>query len=109
MENEFLRIFNGFKSCVDPGMRADLKAFLEVKEIEKYDVQIDENGVILILMKLTHYSHQDAKNMFMSFVSFIGYEGMNMFYSVYSDHQAEHLFFTAFDDQSGVKMKVRMI
>lgn len=110
MDDEFIKLFHEYKSCIEVGMSMDIQAFLKGREdIREYNIKADETEKILISIKLNKFSKLSAKRLFEEFVSFVGYNGINLY--IYNDMVGEikYLYLTATNSNcAGVKMEVEI-
>lgn len=110
MENEFIKLFHDYYSCVEFGMRMDIQAFLEGRDdIKEYVFKADESEKILITVKLNKFSKLSAKKFFEEFVSFVGYEKINLYICYDKVSKIKYLYLTvASSDRVGVKMEIEI-
>lgn len=110
MEDEFIKLFHEYKSCIEVGMSMDIQAFLKGREdIKEYNIKADETKKILISIKLNKFSKLSAKRLFEEFVSFVGYNGINLYICNDMVGEIKYLYLTATNSNcAGVKMEVEI-
>lgn len=107
MEFDIFKILTEGQLYIDVGMSRDIKAFFEHnKDIRTYDIKVNENKKILIRMKLNNFSYNSAKDIFMRFVSFVGYRYLNLFVCEDLKNQVKYLYFTAMQNCEGTLMEL---
>lgn len=107
MKKEFMKLYNEFESHIDLGMSRDIYAFFDGnREVEKFEIHADDKENVMIHITLRDFSLQSSKRIFFRFIFVVGYIGMNMFDSDYSEKSVTYLFFTSADGINGIKIKV---
>lgn len=107
MKNEFLKLYNSFESHIDLGMSRDIYAFFDGnREVEKFEIFADDKENVIIHITLKDFSLQSSKKVFFRFIFIVGYIGINLFDSEYTDNSATYLFLTSTDGINGIKMKI---
>ena len=72
MNNDFIKLFNNFNSHIELGMSKDIQVFWEEREdIKSCEIQLDQTGKVLIIIKLYNYSRLYAKKIFLEFKFYI--------------------------------------
>lgn len=110
MENEFVKLFHEYKSCIEVGMSKDIQAFLDGRDdVKDYTIKEEKMGKILVKVKLKKFSGLLANKFIKEFVSFVGYNGINLYICNDTVQQIKCLYLTVRNsDYVGVKMEVEI-
>lgn len=107
MQNDIREFIEDFISDIDIGMSRDINAFLESEEgILKYDIVADEKKTCIIKMKLKNYNYALEKKIWDSFVSFIGYNYLNLYIREDLQYQKKYSYITANKDMEGIRIEM---
>ena len=107
MDNSFYKLFSEFESHLDIGMSKDIQVFLYGrKEISSYDITLDQEEKVIIDIKLYTFSQKNCKELFLSFLAFVGYNDINLFICEKKPEKIRYLYLTQSATCKGVKMEI---
>lgn len=107
MNNELMKLFFEIDSNIELGMSIDIQTFWkERKDVINYDIQFEQAGKVLINVILHNFSKSAAKKIFLEFVGFVGYEGINFYMCENLNTSIRYLYFTGISQFNGVKMEI---
>lgn len=102
-----MKLYDAFESHIDLGMSRDIYAFFDGNgEVDKFEIYADNKENVMIHITLKDFSLQASKRIFFDFIFAVGYIGMSMYDSEYSENCVTYLFFTSMDGTNGIKMKI---
>ena len=107
MDNSFYKLFSEFESHLDIGMSKDIQVFLYGrKEISSYDITLDQEEKVIIDIKLYTFCLKNCKELFLSFLAFVGYNDINLFICEKKPEKIRYLYLTQSATCKGVKMEI---
>lgn len=107
MDNDFYKLFQEFKAHFDIGMSKDIQAFFcKRQEISKYDITLGQEDKVIINIKLHAFSKKTSKKLFLEFLSFVGYDDINLFFCEKNQTEVRYLYLTQSKAGNGVKMDI---
>lgn len=107
MDNDYTKLFQGFKSHLDIGMSKDIQAFFDGRqEISKYDITLNQEEKVIINIKLHTFSRKNSKELFLAFLAFVGYDDVNLFTCEKKLTEVRYLYLTQSKDRNGIKMDI---
>lgn len=107
MDTNFFKMFQEAKSHLELGMSKDIQAFFEGRnDIKNHTIEMKNEGIIFINIKLYDFSRKLSKELFLEFVGFVGYSRYNLFINENEENIDRYLYLTKSSNTSGVKMEI---
>lgn len=107
MAADNMKVFEQFRSRVEPGMLEEIRLFLGVEDgVSDYSVGADKYQKIYIHIFLEKFSYVLAKNIFLHLSEFMRQSYFNVYVCEEIEEKVCYQFLTGLSGKDGVRMEV---